>query len=251
MKLSKYLLIFLILSIAFSQKYDPKTGELIEKQKYDPITGEPIKATKYDPITGEPIEDISAPKLSETSSVNVGDNVTITTIEGVAFKGVVKAQNIDQVVLSSPSIGEIKITRSNIKRISEYNESGLMHTSNVKTSETKIKSSLSSPSYLSIINAAKEEASQKNQKDTATNVGAGVAGCLFGLVGMPLASLYALADTSGEPKSNYYNELSSQNKNIYKSAYKAEVNKKKQTSVFGTMAAGLVVVIFLSLMGGP
>ena len=182
MKLSKYLLIFLILSIAFSQKYDPKTGELIKEQKYDPITGEPIKTTKYDPITGEPIEDISAAKLPETSSVNVGDNVTITTIEGVAFKGVVKAQNIDQVVLSSPSIGEIKITRSNIKRISEYNESGLMHTSNVKTSETKINSSLNSPSYLSIINAAKEEASQKNQKDTATNVGAGVAGCLFGIV---------------------------------------------------------------------
>ena len=250
MKLSKYLLIFLILSIAFSQKYDPKTGELIEKQKYDPITGEPIKATKYDPITGEPIEDIPAPKLPETSSVNVGDNVTITTIEGVAFKGVVKAQNIDQVVLSSPSIGEIKITRSNIKRISEYNESGLIHTTNVKTSDTKINSTLNSPSYLSIINAAKEEASQKNQKDTATNVGAGVAGCLFGLVGMPLASLYALADTSGEPKSNYYNELSSKNKNIYKSAYKAEVNKKKQTSVFGTMATGLAIVFLITLTGG-
>ena len=250
MKLSKYLLIFLILSIAFSQKYDPKTGELIEEQKYDPITGEPIKTTKYDPITGEPIEDISVPKLTETSSVNVGDNVTITTIEGVAFKGVVKAQNIDQVVLSSPSIGEIKITRSNIKRISEYNESGLMHTTNVKTSETKINSSLNSPSYLSIINAAKEEASQKNQKDTATNVGAGVAGCLFDLVGMPLASLYALADTSGEPKSNYYNELSSKNKNIYKSAYKAEVNKKKQTSVFGTMATGLAIVFLITLTGG-
>ena len=247
MKLSKYLLIFLILSTVFSQKYDPKTGELIEQQKYDPITGEPIKTTKYDPITGEPIEDISVPKLTETSSVNVGDNVTITTIEGVAFKGVVKAQNMDQVVLSSPSIGEIKITRSNIKRISEYNESGLIHITNVKTSETKINSSLNSPSYLSIINAAKEEASQKNQKDIGTNVGAGVAGCLFGLVGMPLASLYALADTSGEPKSNYYNELSSQNKNIYKSAYKAEVNKKKKTSVFGTMATGLVVFIFLSV----
>ena len=250
MKLSKYLLIFLILSIAFSQKYDPKTGELIKEQKYDPITGEPIKTTKYDPITGEPIEDISVPKLTETSSVNVGDNVTITTIEGVAFKGVVKAQNIDQVVLSSPSIGEIKITRSNIKRISEYNESGLIHTTNVKTSDTKINSTLNSPSYLSIINAAKEEASQKNQKDTATNVGAGVAGCLFGLVGMPLASLYALADTSGEPKSNYYNELSSKNKNIYKSAYKAEVNKKKQTSVFGTMATGLAIVFLITLTGG-
>ena len=138
MKLTNYLLIFLILSIAFSQKYDPKTGELIKEQKYDPITGEPIKITKYDPITGEPIEYIPASNsnksLPATSSVNVGDNVSITTIERVVFKGVVKAQNMDQVVLSSPSIGEIKITRSNIKRISGYNESGLIHTCLLYTS---------------------------------------------------------------------------------------------------------------------
>ena len=60
---------------------------------------------------------------------------------------------------------------------------------------------------------------------------------------MPLASLYALIDTSGEPESNYYNELSSKNKNIYKSAYKAEVNKKKQTTVFSTMATGLAIAL--------
>ena len=184
MKLLKYLLIFLIFSIAFSQKYDPKTGELIQEQKYDPTTGELIKITKYDPVTGEPIEDIPALKSNNTT--------------------------------------------------------------NVKNSETKINKSLNSPSYLSIINAAKEEASQKNQKDTKTNIGAGTAGCLFGIVGVPLASLYALTDTSGEPKSNYYNELSSQNKNIYKSAYKSEVNKKKQTSVFGTMGVVLVVVLYFS-----
>ena len=190
MKLSKYLLIFLIFSIAFSQKYDPKTGELIEEQKYDPTTGELIKITKYDPLTGEPIEDIP---------------------------------------VSKP-----------------------INTTNVKSFETKINNSLNSPSYLSIINAAKEEASQKNQKDVGTNVGAGVTGCLFGLVGMPLASLYALTDTSGEPKSNYYDELSSQNKNTYKSAYKAEVNKLKKTYVFGTMGAGLAVVILFSLfVDGP
>jgi hypothetical protein len=185
MKLLKYLLIFLIFSIAFSQKYDPKTGELIEEQKYDPTTGELIKITKYDPVTGDPIEDIPALKSNNTT--------------------------------------------------------------NVKNSETKINNSLNSPSYLSIINAAKEEASQKNKKDTRTNIGAGASGCLFSVVGVvvgvPLASLYALLDTSGEPKSDYYNELSSQNKNIYKPAYKAEVNKLKQTSVFGTM--GVVVGVFI------
>jgi nitrite reductase/ring-hydroxylating ferredoxin subunit len=102
MKLSKYLLIFLIFSIAFSQKYDPKTGELIEEQKYDPTTGELIKITKYDPLTGEPIEDIPASKP--------------------------------------------------------------INTNNVKSFETKINNSLNSPSYLSIINSAKEEASQKKIK---------------------------------------------------------------------------------------
>ena len=190
MKLLKYLLIFLIFSIAFSQKYDPKTGELIQEQKYDPTTGELIKITKYDPVTGEPIEDIPALKSNSTT--------------------------------------------------------------NVKNSETKINKSLNSPSYLSIINAAKEEASQKNKKDTRTNIGAGASGCLFSVVGVvvgvPLASLYALLDTSGEPKSDYYNELSSQNKNIYKPAYKAEVNKLKQTTVFGTMGACLVTFFILIVL---
>jgi hypothetical protein len=185
MRLSKYLLILFICSIGYSQKYDPKTGELIKQEVYDPVTGELIKTSQYDPVTGEPIEDIPA---------------------------------------------------------SKYN-----NTSNVKNSETKINNSLNSPSYLSIINAAKEEASQKNKKDTRTNIGAGASGCLFSVVGVvvgvPLASLYALLDTSGEPKSDYYNELSSQNKNIYKPAYKAEVNKLKQTSVFGTM--GVVVGVFI------
>ena len=191
MKLLKYLLIFLIFSIAFSQKYDPKTGELIQEQKYDPTTGELIKITKYDPVTGEPIEDIPALKSNNTT--------------------------------------------------------------NVKNSETKINKSLNSPSYLSIINAAKEEASQKNKKDTRTNIGAGASGCLFSVVGVvvgvPLASLYALLDTSGEPKSDYYNELSSQNKNIYKPAYKAEVNKLKKTTVFGTMGACLVTFFILIMTG--
>jgi len=71
---------------------------------------------------------------------------------------------------------------------------------------------------------------------------------LFGVVGVPLASLYTLLDISGEPKSDYYNELSSQNKNIYKPAYKAEVNKLKQTTVFGTMGACLVTFFILIVL---
>ena len=187
MRLSKYLLILFICSIGYSQKYDPKTGELIKQEVYDPVTGELIKTSQYDPVSGEPIEGIPA---------------------------------------------------------SKYN-----NTTNVKNSETKINNSLNSPSYLSIINAAKEEASQKNKKDTRTNIGAGAAGCLFNVVGVPLASLYALLDTSGEPKSDYYNELSSQNKNIYKPVYKAEVNKLKQTTVFGTMGACLVTFFILIMTG--
>ena len=180
MKLSKYLLILLICSIGLSQKYDPKTGELIQEQKYDPVTGELIKTSKYDPVTGDLIDENTKKIPSKTSPIM--NNVS---------KG---------------------------------------------------------PSYLSIITAAKEEASQKNKKDIVNNVGTGAVGCLFGVVGGPLASLYTLLDISGEPKSDYYNELSSQNKNIYKPAYKAEVNKLKKTTVFGTMGACLVTFFILIVL---
>ena len=148
MKLSKYLLILLIYSIGFSQKYDPKTGELIQEQKYDPVTGELIKTSKYDPVTGDLIDENTKKIPSKTSPIM--NNVS---------KG---------------------------------------------------------PSYLSIITAAKAQAKKKNQ--APINTGIGALGCLFNWIGVPLASLYALSDTSGEPNSSYYNELNSENKNIYRSA---------------------------------
>ena len=91
MRSSKYLLILLICSIGFSQKYDPKTGELINQEKYDPVTGEPIKATQYDPVTGEPIDDTSKPDsmfnnaLPSTPLINLGDNVTKGQVAGVIW----------------------------------------------------------------------------------------------------------------------------------------------------------------------
>jgi hypothetical protein len=62
--------------------------------------------------------------------------------------------------------------------------------------------------------------------------------------------LYALSDTSGEPNSSYYNELNSENKNIYRSAYKTEMNRLKRTNVFGTMGFGIVFFIFMIFMLG-
>jgi len=189
MKLLKYLLIFLIFSIAFSQKYDPKTGELIQEQKYDPTTGELIKITKYDPVTGEPIEDIPALKSNNTT--------------------------------------------------------------NVKNSETKINNSLNSPSYLSIITAAKAEAKLKNKSQELVNIGVGGFGCLFHIFGVPLASLYALSSTSQDANTNYYNNLSNENKTIYSSAYKSEVNRFKRNTVFGTMGAGLALFFIMIIGVGP
>jgi hypothetical protein len=179
MKLSKYLLIFLICSIGLSQKYDPKTGELIQEQKYDPKTGELIQEQKYDPKTGELIDENI--KLAPSKTLPVINNVN---------KG---------------------------------------------------------PSYLSIITAAKAQAKKKNE--APINVGIGAIGCLFGVIGVPLASLYALADTSGEPNSSYYNELNIENKNIYRSAYKEEMKRLKRTSVFGTMGFGIALFFFLLMSG--
>ena len=178
MRSSKYLLILLICSIGFSQKYDPKTGELINQEKYDPVTGEPIKATQYDPVTGEPIDDTSKPgpmfnnALPSTPLINLGDNVTLTTITGVIFKGTIILQDEEEVVLSSPSIGEIKVSRENIKRLTTANESDLNKITNSNRFETiNDKNVSSSPSYLSIINAAKAQAKLKNQSQVGVNIG--------------------------------------------------------------------------------
>jgi len=258
MRSSKYLLILLICAIGFSQKYDPKTGELINQEKYDPVTGEPIKATQYDPVTGEPIDDTSKPDsmfnnaLPSTPLINLGDNVTLTTITGVIFKGTLILQDEEKIVLSSPSIGEIKVSRENIKRITTANESDLNKITNSNRFETiNNKNVSSSPSYLSIINAAKAQAKLKNQSQVVVNVGVGGLGCAASIIGIPLASLYALSDTSGEPNSNYYNELNNENKNIYKSAYKSEVNKLKRINVFGTMGAILALFFFMMMTAGP
>ena len=257
MRSSKYLLILLICSIGFSQKYDPKTGELINQEKYDPVTGEPIKATQYDPVTGEPIDDTSKPgpmfnkALPSTPLINLGDNVTLTTITGVEFKGTIILQDEDEVVLSSPSIGEIKVSRENIKRITTANESDLNKITNSNRFETiNNKNVSSSPSYLSIINAAKAQAKLKNQSQVGVNIGVGGLGCLLGIIGVPLASLYALSSTSQEANTNYYNNLSNENKTIYRSAYKSEVNRLKRNTVFGTMGAGLALFFFMIMSGG-
>ena len=246
MRSSKYFLILLICSIGFSQKYDPKTGELINQEKYDPVTGEPIKTTQYDPVTGEPIDDTSKPgpmfnkALPSTPLINLGDNVTLTTITGVIFKGTIILQDEEEVVLSSPSIGEIKVSRENIKRITNSNRFETINNKNVS----------SSPSYLSIINAAKAQAKLKNQSQVGVNIGVGGLGCLLGIIGVPLASLYALSSTSQAPNTNYYNNLSNENKTIYRSAYKSEVNRLKRNTVFGTMGAGLALFFFMIMSGG-
>ena len=246
MRSSKYFLILLICSIGFSQKYDPKTGELINQEKYDPVTGEPIKTTQYDPVTGEPIDDTSKPgpmfnkALPSTPLINLGDNVTLTTITGVIFKGTIILQDEEEVVLSSPSIGEIKVSRENIKRITNSNRFETINNKNVS----------SSPSYLSIINAAKAQAKLKNQSQLGVNVGVGGLGCLLGIIGVPLASLYALSSTSQVANTNYYNNLSNENKTIYRSAYKSEVNRLKRNTVFGTMGAGLALFLFIMMSGG-
>ena len=252
MRSSKYLLILLICSIGFSQKYDPKTGELINQEKYDPVTGEPIKATQYDPVTGEPIDDTSKPDsmfnnaLPSTPLINLGDNVTLTTITGVIFKGTLILQDEEKIVLSSPSIGEIKVSRENIKRLTTANESDLNKITNSNRFETiNNKNVSSSPSYLSIINAAKAQAKREDQKQGSVNVAIGGLGCAASIIGIPLASLYALADTSIEPNNNYYNNLSTVDKTIYKTSYKSEFNRFKRSKVFGTM--GSILGMFLAV----
>ena len=122
-------------------------------------------------------------------------------------------------------------------------------TNNCRTINNKNVSS--SPSYLSIIKAAKAQAKLKDQSQVGVNIGVGGLGCLLGIIGVPLASFYALSSTSQAPNTNYYNNLSNENKTIYRSAYKSEVNRLKRNTVFGTMGAGLVLFFFMIIGVGP
>lgn len=42
----KYIFILFLFTFGYSQKYDPKTGELIQEKQFDPKTGEVINKEK-------------------------------------------------------------------------------------------------------------------------------------------------------------------------------------------------------------
>ena len=42
MNLLKYIILISLLTFGYAQKYDPKTGKLIQEKEYDPKTGELI-----------------------------------------------------------------------------------------------------------------------------------------------------------------------------------------------------------------
>ena len=46
MNLLKYIILISLLTFGYAQKYDPKTGELIQEKQFDPKTGEVINKEK-------------------------------------------------------------------------------------------------------------------------------------------------------------------------------------------------------------
>ena len=64
MKLIHSLILFFLFTLGFSQKYDPKTGKLIQEKQVDQRTGDTIEKVEYDPNTGEIIKKSEETKKS-------------------------------------------------------------------------------------------------------------------------------------------------------------------------------------------
>ena len=87
----KCLIIFFLISCGYAQKYDPKTGKLIEKVQYDPKTGEIIR---------------------EENNINgglIGKEVAVNLTSGEKLTGKLIEITDTQISILSSTLGSIKL----------------------------------------------------------------------------------------------------------------------------------------------
>ncbi len=103
---------------------------------------------------------------------------------------------------------------------------------------------------------AKAEAEAVRSHDAALHQAAGVAGCLFSYIGLPITTLYVESGASSGFDKNaassaaaYYRGLSPELQLVYEQAYKNKVKSLRRRSVYGTQLfifGGLVVFILMA-----
>ena len=243
----KLFVIFSLISFGYAQKFDPKTGKLIQEKQFDPKTGELIEEVEYDPKTGEIIKE-----ENNTNEILAGKEVVVILTSGERFTGKLIETTDTQISISSSTLGSIKLQQKNVKNL--YLKDALTaidnSSKNIFDDSTKLNESNNDKvSYSEVISRAKSEASLNNEATSQMALGA--TGCLFGVVGMPIALMLAHSEAGlKKPSSSYYNNLDDDNKKKYKTAYMNEAKKLRRNGVTGAMVGCIgIAFIFSSFLG--
>ena len=111
MKLIHSLILFFLFTLGFSQKYDPKTGKLIQEKQVEQRTGDTIEKVEYDPNTGELLLD--GHDLREISFDSLSSCISMVPQEPVLFSETVNENirynrtgiNDDKIVEAAKLVG--------------------------------------------------------------------------------------------------------------------------------------------------
>ena len=243
----KFFVIFFLVSFGYTQKFDSKTGKLIQEKQFDPKTGELIEEVEYDPKTGEIIKE-----ENNTNEILTGKEVVVILTSGERFTGKLIETTDTQISISSSTLGSIKLQQKNVKNL--YLKDALTaidnSSKNIFDDSRKLNESNNDKvSYSEVISRAKSEASLNNEG--ATQMALGAAGCFFGAIGIPLALMTAHSEVGlKKPSSSYYNNLDDDNKKKYKKAYMNEAKKLRRNGVTGTMVGCLGIALLFALVLG-
>ena len=230
----KYIFILFLFTFGYSQKYDPKTGELIQEKQFDPKTGEVIHKEKN----------------ANDSLLN--KEVLVILISGDAIRGKLIKDLDEKITISSPTIGSIDLERKNIKSITSGNARIVpAETSNnaIKSSNSNMSNLSSSPEYSEISNEAIKEAKDKNNH--FINIVGGTGSAILWPT-IPFTLLYLKEGKVPAPKSFFYKNLDEKSKTTYKKIYEKQYRRTRalQTITGPVVSCGVFVgsIIILGML---
>ena len=249
MKLIHSLILFFLFTLGFSQKYDPKTGKLIQEKQVEQRTGDTIEKVEYDPNTGEIIK-----KGEETKKSLLNKEVMVILISDDTIRGKLLKESNEEIEISSSTIGSINLERKNIKSIIDISNGRayLDNTSNTAgLSDSKTSDTVLPPNYSQITSEAKKEGKENNNHFSNIILGTGSA-IIWPTI--PLTLVYVQKGPAPKPNSYFYNNLDEKSQSTYKKIYEKQYRQTKllQTITGPVVSCGVfvgTVIVFAFFVG--
>ena len=252
-----FILLILFSGLVFAQKYDPLTGEEIKIEKFDPLTGNVIdekEPNSQDLIKAEIQQNVNPEDVNIQRSVfksisqsMVGEIIKITFFNESELTGKIITQNKNYITLDIESVGEAIIPRKNIKSFNQEKNNKTFYTfRSIEKESNKRSDGLEFKRNLDI------ELSKHNSKSTYTTIG--VMSCIAAPftagLSIPIIAIYRVLPENVEPKSEFYKNLSFNDKMKYKTEFNRMLTDRKKSGVrngvlgsVGVAALGLGLLI--------